>query len=59
MKIFERIKIILKGVITKIRHLRAKFEPGKSNFDATHYRFGSDKVARMRARKKKPIQINM
>jgi hypothetical protein len=35
MKIFERIKIIVKGVITKIRRSRAKFEPEKSNFDTT------------------------
>ena len=35
IKIFDGIKIILKGVITKIQRSRAKFEPEKSNFDAT------------------------
>ena len=41
MKIFERIKIIPKGVITKIQRSKAKFELEKSYFDTTrHYKFG-------------------
>ena len=60
-KIFGRIKIILKGAITEIQHLRAKFEPEKSNFDATPYhRFGSlgyDKIACGCAREKIPSKL--
>jgi hypothetical protein len=49
--------------MTEFRRSGARFEPGKSHFDATpYYRFGSleyNKIARACAREKNPIQTNI
>jgi len=58
MKIFERIKIMLKGLMAEIRCSRARFEPEKSYSDATHhYKFGRLEYDRIAREKKIPSKL--